>query len=60
MSQESVSSLLLEQLHDSPFNPRLTYDEADLQELADSIRSQGVLQPIVARPIVKPGMERLR
>lgn len=57
MSQESVSSLLLEQLHDSPFNPRLTFDEADLQELADSIRSQGVLQPIVARPIVKPGME---
>lgn len=57
MSQETVSNLLLEQLHDSPFNPRLTYDEAELQELAASIRQQGVLQPIVARPIVKPGQE---
>jgi ParB/RepB/Spo0J family partition protein len=38
-------------LLDSPTNPRQFYDEGALQELADSIRSQGLIQPIVARPI---------
>lgn len=57
MAQESVSTLLLEQLHESPFNPRLTFDETGLDELAASISQQGVLQPIVVRPIVKGGLE---
>lgn len=34
----------------SPMNPRKTFDEADLQELADNIRQQGLLQPITVRP----------
>ncbi|MEJ1935996.1 ParB/RepB/Spo0J family partition protein, partial [Nostoc sp. NIES-2111] len=38
-------------LLDSPTNPRQFYDETALQELADSIKSQGLLQPILARPI---------
>ncbi len=33
------------------FNPRKTFDEASLKELADSISSQGVLQPVGLRPI---------
>lgn len=35
----------------SPMNPRKTFDEADLQELADNIERQGLLQPITVRPI---------
>ncbi len=35
------------------FNPRKTFDEASLKELADSISSQGVLQPIGLRPIAE-------
>lgn len=37
----------------SPNNPRKTFDEAALQELAESIKLHGVLQPIVVRPIVQ-------
>jgi ParB family chromosome partitioning protein len=33
----------------NPFQPRTTFDEAALQELADSIRTHGLLQPIVVR-----------
>ncbi len=36
-------------LHDSPTQPRKVYSQAKLQELADSIASQGVLQPILVR-----------
>lgn len=43
-------------LLDSPTNPRTYYGQAALAELADSIRSQGVIQPILARPL--PGQLR--
>lgn len=34
----------------NPAQPRLSYDEESLLELADSIREHGVLQPILVRP----------
>lgn len=36
----------------SPRNPRKTFDEADLKELADNIKQQGLLQPITVRPML--------
>lgn len=38
-------------LRESPFNPRKAFDPAGLLDLAESIKSQGVLQPIVVRPL---------
>ncbi|HVY86308.1 MAG TPA: ParB/RepB/Spo0J family partition protein [Caulobacterales bacterium] len=35
----------------NPNQPRKHFDEAELSELADSIRTHGVLQPILVRPI---------
>ena len=45
--------LPVEALEPGPFQPRGGMDKASLQELADSIREHGILQPILARP--KPG-----
>ncbi len=39
----------------SPFNPRQNFDEAELSELAQSIREKGLLQPILVRPAEQPG-----
>ena len=35
-------------------NPREFFDEGEMNELAESIRSYGVLQPILVRPRVMP------
>jgi ParB family chromosome partitioning protein len=40
-----------DQLSESPLNPRQRYDEQKLQELADSIRQQGILTPLLVRPL---------
>lgn len=39
----------IDQLHPSPSNPRRTFGQAGLEELAASIRSAGVLQPLCVR-----------
>ena len=39
------------------FQPRRDMDPAALQELADSIRQQGVMQPVVVRPIAEGHFE---
>lgn len=44
------TSLPVTLLEPGPFQPRTTVDPEQLQDLTDSIRRQGVLQPILARP----------
>ena len=41
----------IELLKPNPRNPRRNFIDADLAELAESIRQHGVIQPIVARPV---------
>jgi ParB family chromosome partitioning protein len=47
----AVSSLRLEQLQPGKYQPRTRMDEGALQELADSIKAQGLMQPILVRKI---------
>jgi ParB family transcriptional regulator, chromosome partitioning protein len=42
--------LSIADLHPSGRNPRKSFDEADLADLANSIRAKGLVQPIIARP----------
>jgi ParB family transcriptional regulator, chromosome partitioning protein len=52
-SDAAIRALPIEMLEPGPFQPRGPMEPAPLQELADSIREHGVLQPILVRP--KPG-----
>ncbi|MCZ6488464.1 MAG: ParB/RepB/Spo0J family partition protein [Gammaproteobacteria bacterium] len=40
----------IDRIQRGKFQPRQNFDQQSLQELADSIRSQGIVQPIVVRP----------
>lgn len=44
-------------LNESKTNPRRTFEETALKELADSIRTQGVLSPLLVRPFTENGFE---
>jgi ParB family transcriptional regulator, chromosome partitioning protein len=44
-------------LNESKTNPRRTFEETALKELAESIRSQGVLSPLLVRPLTENGFE---
>jgi len=46
-----LRQLPLEFLQRGKYQPRIDFDEAALQELADSIKAQGVMQPIVVRSV---------
>lgn len=46
-----IEKLPVEQLQPGQYQPRQQFDDESLQELADSIRVQGVVQPIVVRAL---------
>ncbi len=49
------STLKLEQMQAGKYQPRTRMDEGSLYELAESIKAQGIMQPILVRPIQASG-----
>lgn len=52
-----LQTLPIEFLHSGKYQPRKDMSEEALEELASSIRSQGIIQPIVVRPIAHNSYE---
>lgn len=46
---DSLGTLAVEKLQPGKYQPRTHMDQASLESLADSIRAQGIMQPIVVR-----------
>ena len=55
----SIQDIPLAKIRESKTNPRRSFDEAKLAELADNIRQHGVLQPILLRPLPKGKRARM-
>lgn len=49
ITADNLDMVQLDQIKENPNNPRKYYDEVQLNELAESIKSYGVLQPITVR-----------
>lgn len=47
--EESVQNIELKLIEPNPFQPRKNFDKAAINELSDSIKIHGVLQPIILR-----------
>jgi len=50
-NDETPRSLRLDQLQPGKYQPRTRMDEGSLYELAESIKAQGVMQPVLVRPL---------
>ncbi|MAM75870.1 MAG: chromosome partitioning protein ParB [Tistrella sp.] len=50
--QGEALRILLADIDEDPVQPRKTFDQAELESMAESIASEGVVQPIVVRPPV--------
>ena len=46
---ERVQRVPLERVRPCPFQPRKEFTQEALQELADSIKEQGIVQPLIVR-----------
>lgn len=51
ISEESLQNLEISKLQPGKYQPRTNMDQVALAELAESIKAQGIMQPILVRPI---------
>ena len=56
-SMVSTSTLNINEITPNKEQPRKTFDETALEELADSIRQHGELQPLLVRPLASGGYQ---
>jgi len=57
-SEGRPSVLRLDRMQPGKYQPRTRMDEGSLYELAESIKSQGIMQPILVRPVGDPAEGR--
>jgi len=57
VATEKIVELSLNELRPNPYQPRKTFEEKSLQELANSIEKSGVFQPIIVRKSTVKGYE---
>jgi len=50
---DKVIEINLSQLRANPYQPRKTFDEESIKDLAESIKQHGVIQPIIVRSVIK-------
>jgi ParB family chromosome partitioning protein len=58
LPEGAPSVLRLSQLQAGKYQPRTRMDEGSLYELAESIKAQGIMQPILVRPVGSPADQR--
>ena len=51
--EEEIQELSLSELRVNPYQPRKTFNEESLNELAESIKEHGVFQPIIVKKSIK-------
>jgi len=47
----SISNISISNIEANPFNPRTNFEKEALQELSDSIRAHGIIQPLTVRKL---------
>ena len=49
--ENTILNISIDLIMPNRFQPRLVFDEKALNELADSIKEHGIIEPIIVRPL---------
>ena len=52
-TEEEIRDIAIDEIRVNPYQPRKNFDEASLNELAESIKEHGVIQPIILKKSIK-------
>ena len=52
-SKNDILEINLKDIRSNPYQPRKTFNETTLQELADSIKEHGIIEPIIVKKAIK-------
>jgi ParB family chromosome partitioning protein len=55
--RDEIEDVPLSLVSPNPFQPRRVFDEAEMEELANSVKAKGILQPILVRKLGDGGYE---
>lgn len=50
--ENAILNINIDLIMPNRFQPRLVFDEKALNELADSIKEHGIIEPIIVRPLM--------
>ena len=50
LKEERFAELAIEEIKPNPFQPRMRFDDQTIDELAQSIRETGIVQPVIVAP----------
>ena len=53
MTAGSIATIAIERIEANPWNPRSTFEEEALEELKESIKVHGIIQPLTVRKLGK-------
>ncbi len=48
-----ITEISLDEIRSNPYQPRVNFDEKSLEELAESIKEHGIIQPIIVKKSIK-------
>lgn len=60
LASQKPNSIDVSLIEPNPFQPRQEFDESELEQLAGSLQTHGLLQPVVVRRIVENNTERFQ
>lgn len=52
-SKNDIAEIKISDIRSNPYQPRKTFDENTLQELADSIKEHGIIEPVIVKKAIK-------
>ena len=53
VSKNDIAEIKISDIRSNPYQPRKTFDETTLQELADSIKEHGIIEPVIVKKAIK-------